>query len=47
MAAIIVGPDSRAGSGGVDQLPKNTVAAELEGLDFQRAEFEDLGLGQR
>lgn len=43
MAAIIIGPDSQP-----DNLPpiaESAVAAELEGLDFQKTEFEDLGLG--
>lgn len=43
MAAIIIGPDSA--SEAVSSIAEDTVAAELEGLDFQRAEFEDLGLG--
>jgi len=43
MAAIIVGPDVESEE--VAAIAERTVAAELEGLDFQSADFEDLGLG--
>lgn len=43
MAAIIIGPDSQSEK--VAPIAEDTVAAELEGLDFQSTEFEDLGLG--
>jgi len=43
MAAIIIGPDSQPEK--VASIVEDTVAAELEGLDFQSTEFEDLGLG--
>ena len=42
MAAIIIGPDSQSAE--VASIANDTLAAELEGLDFQSSEFEDLGL---
>ena len=43
MAAIIIGPDSQPDK--VASIAEDSVASELEGLDFQSTEFEDLGLG--
>lgn len=43
MAAIIIGPDSQSEK--VAPIAEDSVASELEGLDFQSTEFEDLGLG--
>lgn len=43
MAAIIVGPEDRADS--VALMTENSVAAELEGLDFQSTQVDDLGMG--
>ncbi len=43
MAAIIIGPEKQSPK--VTAIAEEPVAAELEGLDFQRTEFEDLGLG--
>ncbi|MDG1819390.1 MAG: FimV/HubP family polar landmark protein [Porticoccaceae bacterium] len=43
MAAIIVGPDVESEE--VATIAEDTVASELEGLDFQSTDFEDLGLG--
>ena len=43
MAAIIVGPEDRADS--VAPMTENSVAAELEGLDFQSTQVDDLGMG--
>ncbi len=43
MAAIIIGPDNQSDK--VLSIAEDSVASELEGLDFQSTEFEDLGLG--
>ena len=43
MAAIIVGPDTHPDA--VVSISDESVASELEGLDFQSSDFEDLGLG--
>ena len=43
MASIIIGHDHQSDK--VTPIAENTVAAELEGLDFQSSQVEDLGLG--
>lgn len=48
MASIIMGPESEAESVApiAKKAAEQSVADELEGLDFQTTEFEDLGLGK-
>ena len=44
MAAAILGPESE--SEAVESISDQSVAAELEGLDFQTSDYEELGLGK-
>ena len=52
MAGIIMGPDNETESvaplskQATEQTDEQSVASELEGLDFQTTEYEDLGLGK-